>query len=377
MVYLDYTGSALYPESLVTEHAALLRCRTYGNPHSLNPASIASTRDINAAKQQILRFFDADASEYDVAFTCNASAAIRLVGESFPFHATSTLLLTTDNHNSVNGVREFARRASASVSYIGLDSSMRLHAPAFPRVMRGLFAFPAQSNFSGVRHSLSLVREAQAAGYHVVLDAASYAPTSSLSLRDVPADFVTISFYKMFGYPSGVGALIARRDAVELLQRPWFAGGTVDFVSVRKDRYDLKKNLEAFEDGTVNFLAASGVSLGLAFLDRVGMQSINDHVAALTTSLLARLSEIGGVRIYGPACTRERGGTIAFNVSGRNPDDVVEAAAQHSIALRSGCFCNPGAAEAAGVEGAIRASLGYGSTESDVQTLTEFLKEIS
>lgn len=378
MVYLDYTGAALYPEALIDEHAHLLRGRKYGNPHSLNPASLASTRDINSAKQHILAHFDADPAVYDVALTCNASAAIRLVGESFPFHATSSLLLTVDNHNSVNGIREFARRAGATVCYIGLDDEMRLMNASFARVSRGLFAFPAQSNFSGVRHSLSLVQEAQHAGYHVLLDAASYAPTSNLSLTEVPADFVAVSFYKMFGYPSGVGALIARRDAIDLLHRPWFAGGTVDFVSVREDRYDLKKTLEAFEDGTVNFLAASGVSLGLSYLNEIGMERINAHVAALTDVLLTRLYDLSDrVRLYGPFDGIDRGGTVAFNVLGQDHDAVVEAAARESISLRSGCFCNPGAAEAAGVEGAVRASLGYGSTESDVETLATFLEEIS
>src|SRR4029453_19105970 len=80
----------------------------------------------------------------------------------------------------------------------------------------GLFAFPAQSNFSGVRHPLSLVRRAQELGHHVLLDAAAYVPAHALSLRECPADFAAVSFYKMFGYPTGVGALIARRHALPL-----------------------------------------------------------------------------------------------------------------------------------------------------------------
>src|SRR5213075_2744513 len=90
-----------------------------------------------------------------------------------------------------------------------------------------LFAYPAQSNFSGVQHPLEWIEQAQAQGWDVLVDAASFAPTNVLDLARWHPEFVTLSFYKMFGYPTGVGALIARVDALRKLQRPWFAGGTI------------------------------------------------------------------------------------------------------------------------------------------------------
>ena len=58
--------------------------------------------------------------DYILVFTQNASAALKLVGESFPFAAGSRYLLTFDNHNSVNGIREFARAKGAAISYAPL-----------------------------------------------------------------------------------------------------------------------------------------------------------------------------------------------------------------------------------------------------------------
>src|SRR5262245_16711667 len=99
-IYLDYAGAALYPDRLVREHQRLLRQRVLGNPHSTNPPALASTADASTAKSQLLRFFNADQALYDVCLTANASAALRLVGESFSFGCESRLLLTADNHNS-------------------------------------------------------------------------------------------------------------------------------------------------------------------------------------------------------------------------------------------------------------------------------------
>ena len=95
-----------------------------------------------------------------------------------------------------------------------------------------LFALTGQSNISNTKNPLSLVHLAKSLGYHTLLDAAALAPTSSISLRDTPVDAMAISFYKMFGFPTGVGALVVKESFLKDLQRPWFAGGTVDVVQV-------------------------------------------------------------------------------------------------------------------------------------------------
>ncbi|MFL5385283.1 MAG: aminotransferase class V-fold PLP-dependent enzyme [Longimicrobiaceae bacterium] len=421
-VYLDYTGSALYAESHVAAHAELLRTSLFGNPHSDSPASRTSTDAVERARAAVLRFFDADPAEYTVCFTANASGALRLVGEAFPFAPGSRCVLSADDHNSVNGIRAFAARRGAGVRYVPLDAELRLRDPE--RWLAGadpahphLFAFPAQSNFSGVRHPLRLVEAAREMGYAVLLDAAAYVPTARLSLRDVPADFVALSFYKMFGYPSGLGALVARREALERLERPWFAGGTVDFVSTHAPLHALKPGAERFEDGTPSFLAVSAVPAGLALLEEVGMARLGYHVASLTRVLLRELTGLRHangspmVRLHGPADLRDRGGTVALNLldpAGCVADyRVVEArAAEAGISIRGGCFCNPGAAEHAfgftpemsgrcfgamardGFDldrlraclggapvGAIRLSLGMASVEADVARVIEMLRE--
>lgn len=69
-------------------------------------------------------------------------------------------------------------------------------------------------------------------GYHTMVDAAALAPTSVVDLGEYPLDAIVVSFYKMFGYPTGVGALVVKKLFLSELRRPWFAGGTVDIVQV-------------------------------------------------------------------------------------------------------------------------------------------------
>ena len=78
-----------------------------------------------------------------------------------------------------------------------------------------------------------MIEYAASLGYHTLLDAAALAPSSTISLCDYPElDAMAVSFYKMFGFPTGVGALIVKESFLAKLKRPWFAGGNVDVVQV-------------------------------------------------------------------------------------------------------------------------------------------------
>jgi molybdenum cofactor sulfurtransferase len=365
-VYLDYTGGSLYGESQLREHLELLRTTVFGNPHSINPTSVAMTEHVERTRREVLGYFNARADEYIVVFTMNASGGLKLVGESFPFAPGGRYLLAVDNHNSVNGIREFARAKGAAVAYALLSTpELRLDMAHLEALLAeadparpNLFAYPAQSNFTGVKHPLDLVARARSMGWDVLLDAAAFVPTNRLDLAAVQPDFVTLSFYKMFGYPTGVGALLIRRPAYAKLRRPWFGGGTVNFVSVQARAHVLAPNEAAFEDGTLNYLAIPAVGIGLRHLQSIGIETIEERVRCLTGWLLEELLALRHsnrralVRLYGPATTAARGGTIALNLYDPNGHlldyrRVEQLAGEAGISLRTGCFCNPGTGETA------------------------------
>jgi len=371
-IYLDYTGGGLYAESQIHRHHELLDENVFGNPHSSNPTSLTVTRLIESAREYVLQFFNASPEEYVVIFTQNASGALKLVGEAYPFGQGCHYLLTFDNHNSVNGIREFAHAKGAEVTYIPvalpelrvdesqLDAYLDLSAGSCAQhsSSNNLFAYPAQSNFSAVQHPLEWIERAHAKGWDVLLDAAAFVPTNRLDLSVVQPDFVPVSFYKMFGYPTGVGALIARRQVLGKLHRPWFAGGTITVASVQGDKYYLAEGHTAFEDGTLDYLNIPAVEIGLKHLEKIGYKVIHERVRCLTGWLLDKLTAMRHssgeplVRLYGPVTTRSRGGAVTFNFYDKDgkPIDhrfIEQQANQHNISLRTGCFCNPGAGEVA------------------------------
>src|SRR5712691_11060316 len=164
-IYLDYTGCGLYADCQIRDHMELLRSNVFGNPHSLNPTSLAMTVLCDQARTSVLKFFNASPDEYTVIFTSNASNALKLVGESYPFKSDGQFLLLFDNHNSVNGIREFARAKGAAITYLPvIPPELRVdesHLLSFLELSgdsdHHLFAYPAQSNFTGVQHPLEWI----------------------------------------------------------------------------------------------------------------------------------------------------------------------------------------------------------------------------
>ena len=365
-VYLDYTGGGLYAECQSRDHTELLLENVFGNPHSTNPTSLAATRLVERTRAYVLSYFNASPDEYEVIFTANASGALKLVGESYPFDAGDQYLLTFDNHNSVNGIREFARVRGAQTTYIPIClPDLRVDEKELDTLLdsanpggNNLFAYPAQSNFSGVQHPLAWVEKAQQKGWDVLVDAAAFVPTNRLDLSVYKPDYVPMSFYKMFGYPTGLGCLIARKASLDKLRRPWFAGGTITVASVQGDRYYFAEGAPAFEDGTLNYLSIPAIEIGLRHLSNMGINIIHERVRDLTGWMLdnlVRLKHSNGkelLRIYGPLDVEHRGGTVTMNfydAEGRFFDHrLIEAKANEaSISLRTGCFCNAGGGEIA------------------------------
>lgn len=418
-VYLDYTGGSLYAASQVQKHMELLSRGVFGNPHSTNPTSQLSGKLIEETRQYIKDYFNA--ADYQLVFTANASQALKIIGEGYPFQDQGQFLLLFDNHNSVNGIREYCRGKGAMYTYSPVrledlrinEQALEENLDRFADKKNKLFAFPAQSNVSGVKHDLDWIEKAQSKGWDVLLDAAAFVPTNPLDLSVHQPEFVTMSFYKIFGYPTGLGGLFIKNSVFEKLQKAWFAGGTVRMVAVSSDNFFLAENYERFEDGTLNYIGIPALKFGFEKINEVGMPVIQQRVYLLTEWLLKRMLALKHqngpslVQVFGPQDMRSRGGTIIFNLFSASGDplnyyEVEQAANGQKISLRTGCFCNPGIDEinhAIGkdelsryftshtitdfdhmsdslgrMRGAIRVSLGWASNFADVFGFLQFLK---
>ncbi|KAG0471150.1 hypothetical protein HPP92_015696 [Vanilla planifolia] len=266
LVYLDHAGATLYTEAQIQAVFRDLSANVYGNPHSQSDSSKATSEVISEARQQVLSYFNASPKDYKCIFTSGVTGALKLIGETFPWTRESCFMYTVLNHNSVLGIREYALNHGATalsvdieeVEHLGssktfldnLQYSILKRSEAISKVelqngkysgkKYNLFAFPSECNFSGLKFPLELVNTIkESAGiiggcplqcwgsWLVLIDAAKGSATEPPDLAIYPADFVVCSFYKMFGFPTGLGALVVRNEAARLLKKTYFSGGTV------------------------------------------------------------------------------------------------------------------------------------------------------
>jgi len=419
-VYLDYTGGNLYAKSQIDQHLKLLNDNTFGNPHSTNPTSKLSTHLVDEARKKVIDFFNAE--DYYCVFTPNASGALKIVGECYPFDKNGHFLLFSDNHNSVNGIREYCSNSGGVHEYVPMhygdlsvskeELNQKLNQS---RKENKLFAFPAQSNVSGIKHDLNWIHEAQNLGSDVLLDAAAFVPTSKLDLKKYCPDFVSISFYKIFGYPTGIGCLLIKKSSFLKLKKRWFAGGTVSLASAKAPFHFLIDDHERFENGTINYLGIPALKVGLDYIEGIGLSRLNERVESLMNYLHKNLNQLkhstgeNQTEIFGHPDRENTGGTMILcfkNLDGSKIGfEKIEALANSKqISIRSGCFCNPGLDETNNcltteeiakyftsresgnysdminflqrMRGATRISVGIATNQNDLDAFISFAKEL-
>lgn len=379
---------------MITRFSSLLLSSLYGNPHSFNTPAKLSGDLVDSIRLKTLGFLGADPAHYDLVFTANATAAIKLVADSFRDLADQSRSKSfwygyhRDAHTSLVGVRELTSpsegRCFASDEEVESWLENNDESGAEGQGKLGLFAWPGQSNLTGRRiphhkNWAGRVRRRKRGTTYTLLDAAGLAMTADLTQVfehvDEAPDFVCVSFYKIFGFPD-LGGLVVRRESGHIMAlRKYFGGGTVDMVSTLGDMgaWHLSKGLErrseagkegrklheALEDGTLPFHSIIALGEAIECFREVygGMENVSRHTTALVVRLHEGMKGLryanGGmvVKVYedleggdgstGYGDSSRQGGTVAFNVlrpDGRfvSYDRVESLANDRGIYIRSG-----------------------------------------
>ncbi|KAF9429276.1 hypothetical protein BGZ76_001556 [Entomortierella beljakovae] len=490
-IYLDHAGATLPAQHLLKKFSEDLTSNLYANPHSKSPSSQATSARVDSARKKILEHFKASIhGKWDVIFTANATAGIKLVGDAFPWtrrsssiekgsQQTSKLTILREAHTSLVGLRGFAQDADGSIDIetinkcqleerlstsnvkdqrerktshhpspppspnsstadLHLTTELNLTFEDNPAPVYNLYAYPAQCNFGGRRFPLSWISQiktqldTQSSKNLVLLDAASYVMTSELDLSDYESspDFIVVSFYKMFGFPTGLGAVIVKTEHGDKMRKRYFGGGTISAITSDENWQVYRTSLHGrFEDGTLNFLDIIALDLAFDSIREIygSYSNISPHVTALHKFLYKSMR---GLKHYNeaPLCdiyvenevennqtaesqlvgdSKSYGPILNFNLKRSNGKwigygDVERLASMKNIHVRTGGFCNPGSMqrwldlsadevkknlEAGHVcwddtdilngkpTGSVRISLGAMSTIDDVVSFVSFLEE--
>ncbi|KRX98828.1 Molybdenum cofactor sulfurase [Trichinella pseudospiralis] len=406
--YLDSAGAAEFHEQQFDQFIDDMRKNHYGNPHSGHARGKLTASRIAEVRDRILKYFGTDSSQHCVVFTSSCTAALKLVGECFAYSICAECLIKSDklslnncrtvgkikeckaggyrfaylvdNHTSVIGMREYAWQRDVGVVCVSEDELVNvIDRPECdhgiePCHCTALFVYPGQSNFSGQKYPLSWCERISSGGilgpqrWYTCIDGAALLSSSRPQLGATSGpDFLACSFYKMFGFPTGIGALIIRKSSAHLLHKVYYGGGGVERIGLRI--FNLAK---LAHDRLLNLKHSNG-------------------------NLVAKVYCNNGFR-----SVTEQGGIVNFNLLDSDGkyvacSEVERMATLFNVQLRSGYFCNIGACqlhlnltdedirqnfqnsvandndEAKKPCGSVRISFGWTSTESDVDRFIDFI----
>ncbi|KAH0788671.1 molybdenum cofactor sulfurase [Histomonas meleagridis] len=405
-VYLDFTGAGVYNDRVFDEYKNEVLNSFYPINHSLHSHKKTQEEVVEEIRQEILDFVGASKNKFSVIFVASATQALKTIGENFPWKPCSKYAYTKYNHNSVLGIRKYAIRSNSSFIPLAWPPNItELKSIKTEPNCPNLFAFPFEDNFAGTKPSPNFIHEVTTNkdilnNWYILGDVAAYLPTNPLNLSETFLDASVLSFYKILGYPNTGALIISNRLKKHL----------------HKTTFSLHSSLSILEDDEVPIMLNMAVLSGLRYLKEIGMKEVQKHVSRLTNKLYKGLNSFihsngqKAIEIYGNHQIGDdsfQGGIVSFNVKRTDGgyhgySKIVSEASKAGFHLRGGCQCNPGACfESMKISedkvrsyydkkttcgdnndiidgiplGAVRASLGWASTDSDVDSFLEWIND--
>jgi selenocysteine lyase/cysteine desulfurase len=329
--------------------------------------SQVSTALYESARDRIAAFVGARDDDVCVV-TRNTTDSLGLLAGCVPA-GDGVLVLDAEHHADL---LPWQRRGDATVLATPATVAATLDALAGELAARryALLAVTGASNVTGEALPLDrVVALAHAAGSRVVVDGAQLVPHRRFSLAGSGADWVAFSGHKLYA-PYGAGALVGRRDWLDAGPAHLAGGGAVAEVAVARTRWVAAPHRH--EGGSPNVLGAVALAAACDALDGLPAGVLEEHERVLRGRLVAGLAALPGVRVLRIwPDSGEPTGVVGFTVAGADPGLVAAyLSAEHGVGLRDGRFCaHPLLARLGVPGGALRASVGVGTTTADVDRL--------
>lgn len=378
MIYLDQAAST-FPKPPEVPSAVAEAITSYGaNPGRGSHVLARKAASVVEETRQRLSQFFGSTDQNKVLFTSSATSAINLALKGYPLSEGDHIISTTFEHNAVRRPLEAIRQdKGVNVTYINpLEEGVCDEIKRSLQSNTKLLVINHASNLTG--HILpldDLIKEAKKRDIKVLIDASQTAGVLPINMKKQSIDMLAIPGHKGLLGPQGIGALIIEGD-VNL--QPQIHGGTGGFHSQSIEQPDIWP--DKYESGTLNVPGIAGLNAALKVLEKWGLNEIVSRETLLTTHCLSGLSQIDGIKVYGPNSKEERIGVVAFNVSDIFSQEVAIILDQHyNIAVRGGLHCTPLSHETNKTldeGGAVRVSFGPYNTLEEVDFFLKAIKEI-
>lgn len=384
-VYLDSAATMQRPKQVIEKVSEYYKTLNANPLRGLYKISEQSTRLLNQTRTKVAEYIGAGADE--VIFTKNATEAINLVANGVKeLIGDGKILISLDSHHS--NILPFTERYGEQV--LICEDVVAEYKRLMPEETEGsdvrFVALTGLSNVTG-EEQIEVVRELRGAGFHglILLDAAQLIAHQKINLEMIDVDFLAFSGHKI-GAPMGIGALYMRRELMERVKPLNYGGEMVDAVEIddnaRKEanitsdpvvvRADYAFGPQKFEGGTIDMGGVVGLLQAISFWNENNKdEELFSETRKLTECAVEKLSAISDLELfYG------KNGIILFNIRGVHPHDTAQILSNYGVMVRAGWHCAEPVLTRRKIGPAVRVSLMFYNTRSEINYLASILGKI-
>ena len=377
LAYLDSAASSQQPEAVI-EAVAHYHREDHANVHrGVHTLSHRATEAYEGARDKIRSFINA-ASRSEIVLTSGTTESINLVAQSYarPRLAPGRKIVIThlEHHANIVPWQLACEQTGAELVVAPINDAGEVDLDVLRTLLTDDVVLLAVGHVSNALGTINPVRDIVAMAHDrdipVLVDGAQGVPHMAVDVRDIGCDFYAFSAHKMFG-PTGTGVLYGRESLLDAMP-PWQGGGDM-ILEVRFDGTIYNDLPYKFEAGTPNISGVVGLGAAIDYLLSIGMEAITVHEHALHDYMVARLSEVDGIRLIGTAATKAS--VQSFLLDDIHPHDLGTILDHQWVAIRTGHHCAMPVMQRVEIPGTARASVALYNDTDDVDRLVAALRK--
>jgi len=377
LAYLDNAATSQRPLSVIDAVNRFLLQDNANVHRGLYDLSRRATEAYENARVRVAKFINAPSPD-EVIWVRGTTEAINLVASSWGgahLKPGDEIILTVlEHHSNIVPWQIVAERTGAVIRWVDIDEQGRLLLEDYDRLLNErtkLVAVGHASNALGTINPVrTIVEKAHAVGALVLVDGAQAAPHLPVDVQSLGCDFYALSGHKMCG-PMGIGLLWARRELLDAM--PPYQGGGDMIESVTMECSTWAKVPHKFEAGTPNAAGAVGLAAACDYIDAIGHDALLAWEQELARHAMDTLSQVRGIRLFGPQSLEQRLAVFSFALEGVHPHDIATVLDAEGIAIRAGHHCAGPLMTRLGVAATTRASFYLYNTTEEIDRLASAL----
>ncbi|MBS6534981.1 cysteine desulfurase [Peptoniphilus harei] len=380
IVYFDNGATTQKPREIIDNIKNFYESEN-GNPHrGAHYLAMKSTEVYEGARQKVADFIGAKKPS-EVVFLRNATEALNLLAYSYGLNnlkeGDEIVISIMEHHSNLVPWQEVCKKTGAKLKFLYLDDDMQIpFSEIEEKVTKNtkIVSITGASNVVGTNPDIEkIVKYAREnSDAKIILDGAQLVPHRKVNVSELDVDFMAFSGHKMYS-ALGIGVLYGKEELLNKMDIFLSGGDMIEYVY--EDHTTFLDAPQRFEAGTANVEGAVNLAAGIDFIEKYGMEKIDEYERYLTDYCYDKLKNLDYLEVY-TTSDNNRAPVISFNFKEAHPHDVASILDTYGIAIRSGHHCAQPLHRYLGSNFSCRASFAIYNTVEEIDYFVEHLEDV-